>query len=516
MMDTAVDGKATVLSQSNPLYDLDMRLNKADHFELENSDFKRMESGNDRRGKRCCSLIVVYLILLTALNAFLLYKVFKLQAEFNLLAGDLGIADQVSAVASGIPLGAEPLRGGRELFPLLRNTSQETTSLRQSLGALQGKVDSLCRETGGLGQLKSELGQINSSTLLLQTRLNDLKLVPGPPGAPGPRGPSGSGGAPGPRGEKGDRGDEGPQGEAGTKGARGDPGEAGETGPKGDAGENGLSGPIGPPGPRGPPGQQGTTGSKGDPGQQGSKGEPGAPGVQGKSGGTGPPGQAGSKGERGSPGLTGPPGAAGRPGEKGSKGDTGSVGLRGPAGPPGATGMKGDRGLAGAAGLRGPPGSPGSQGIPGLKGDRGLTGLKGSPGDKGSKGDKGAPGSPGLAGRTGSPGLRGEKGEKGASGAAPVVRIASGGPRGRVEVFTQGQWGTICDDSFDTLDGTVICKMLGYQRASSVYTATGGSGRIWLDDLRCTGSETNIFQCPHNGIGVNNCSHNEDAGVSCI
>uniref|UniRef100_A0A3Q4HF37 SRCR domain-containing protein n=1 Tax=Neolamprologus brichardi TaxID=32507 RepID=A0A3Q4HF37_NEOBR len=42
------------------------------------------------------------------------------------------------------------------------------------------------------------------------------------------------------------------------------------------------------------------------------------------------------------------------------------------------------------------------------------------------------------------------------------------------------------------------------------------SGKIWLDELRCTGAEENIFDCPQGQIGVNDCNHNEDAGLHCL
>ena len=42
-----------------------------------------------------------------------------------------------------------------------------------------------------------------------------------------------------------------------------------------------------------------------------------------------------------------------------------------------------------------------------------------------------------------------------------------------------------------------------------------GSGPIWLDDVSCAGSESELLECPHNGIGNHNCDHSEDASVRC-
>ena len=42
-----------------------------------------------------------------------------------------------------------------------------------------------------------------------------------------------------------------------------------------------------------------------------------------------------------------------------------------------------------------------------------------------------------------------------------------------------------------------------------------GSGSILLDDLDCNGDEDRLVDCSHNGIGIHDCSHYEDAGVTC-
>ena len=101
-----------------------------------------------------------------------------------------------------------------------------------------------------------------------------------------------------------------------------------------------------------------------------------------------------------------------------------------------------------------------------------------------------------------------------------VLRLANGNRKseGRVEIFYNDTWGTVCDDSWDLRDAIVVCRQLGY---SSALTAKGkasfgtGIGKIWLDNVECLGSESYIDMCPSNEWGVHNCGHDEDASVVC-
>uniref|UniRef100_A0A8C6X3M8 SRCR domain-containing protein n=1 Tax=Naja naja TaxID=35670 RepID=A0A8C6X3M8_NAJNA len=90
--------------------------------------------------------------------------------------------------------------------------------------------------------------------------------------------------------------------------------------------------------------------------------------------------------------------------------------------------------------------------------------------------------------------------------------------RGRIEVFYDGSWGTICDDGWDMNDAQVVCKQLACGEAVQALpnAAFGeGTGSIFLDQIQCKGNESNLEECSHKPWGVHDCRHKEDAGVIC-
>ncbi|XP_010135377.1 PREDICTED: antigen WC1.1-like, partial [Buceros rhinoceros silvestris] len=149
---------------------------------------------------------------------------------------------------------------------------------------------------------------------------------------------------------------------------------------------------------------------------------------------------------------------------------------------------------------------------------------------------------------TGPVGLRGDRGSR-------RVRLVNGPGRcaGRVEIYSQGSWGTICDDGWDLRDATVVCQQLGCGGAveapgsarfgegsgqiwldgldatvvcqqlgcGGAVEAPGsarfgeGSGQIWLDGVNCSGAEAALWDCPAEPWGQHDCGHKEDAGVVC-
>ncbi|NWI11676.1 DMBT1 protein, partial [Crypturellus soui] len=87
---------------------------------------------------------------------------------------------------------------------------------------------------------------------------------------------------------------------------------------------------------------------------------------------------------------------------------------------------------------------------------------------------------------------------------------------GRLELFHNGSWGTVCDDGFDLRDAAVVCRQLGCGDVISVHGGalfSEGTGPVLLDELACTGDEESLAQCSHQGLGIHDCRHKEDVSV---
>lgn len=91
-------------------------------------------------------------------------------------------------------------------------------------------------------------------------------------------------------------------------------------------------------------------------------------------------------------------------------------------------------------------------------------------------------------------------------------------------VYHNGDWGTICDDDWDTSNNAeVACKQITGSSATGSWTspnhsgttASGGNDPIWLDSLSCSGSESRLADCSHDPWGEHDCVHAEDVYLKC-
>lgn len=64
-----------------------------------------------------------------------------------------------------------------------------------------------------------------------------------------------------------------------------------------------------------------------------------------------------------------------------------------------------------------------------------------------------------------------------------------------------------------------MCRQLGFASAiDAVLGGTrfgGGFGKIYLDEIECSGNEASLGACSSDGWYNHDCDHSEDAGVIC-
>ncbi|XP_031559460.1 deleted in malignant brain tumors 1 protein-like, partial [Actinia tenebrosa] len=87
------------------------------------------------------------------------------------------------------------------------------------------------------------------------------------------------------------------------------------------------------------------------------------------------------------------------------------------------------------------------------------------------------------------------------------VRLVGGEApnEGRVEVYYNGRWGTVCNEYWDMNDANVVCRSLGLPNASysfsNAYQFGSGYKSSWMTRLQCSGRETSLANCNHAGWG---------------
>ena len=142
------------------------------------------------------------------------------------------------------------------------------------------------------------------------------------------------------------------------------------------------------------------------------------------------------------------------------------------------------------------------------------------------------------------------------------IRLVGGttAEEGRVHICYNGVWSTVCQDTFDVADATVVCRQLGHNTVGESLWRGGkplkyhqkidvllvlhpgfdlpscffllclfigtevirnmqfpeGTGEVWLDNIGCAGMEKIFMDCPFDTIvGSNSCGHSEDASMRC-
>ena len=100
-----------------------------------------------------------------------------------------------------------------------------------------------------------------------------------------------------------------------------------------------------------------------------------------------------------------------------------------------------------------------------------------------------------------------------------VIRLVGGNSvrEGRIEMFNGQNWGTVCDDYWNSNNAGVVCRQLGFGSPTEVSTRRfgPGSGIIGLSNVNCDGVENSLLDCRADAWNSSNCKHSEDVGVVC-
>ena len=99
-----------------------------------------------------------------------------------------------------------------------------------------------------------------------------------------------------------------------------------------------------------------------------------------------------------------------------------------------------------------------------------------------------------------------------------TVRLVDGGSynEGRVEVYYNGRWGTVCNDGWNDNYASLVCAQLGFGSSGRLAEFGPGIGSVVLEKVLCSVNDTVLASCGHYGVGLTaQCNHNNDVGVKC-
>ncbi|XP_025103082.1 scavenger receptor cysteine-rich type 1 protein M130-like [Pomacea canaliculata] len=91
---------------------------------------------------------------------------------------------------------------------------------------------------------------------------------------------------------------------------------------------------------------------------------------------------------------------------------------------------------------------------------------------------------------------------------------------GRLEIFYDGTWNTVCRIGFGPKEALVACRMLGFNSNSTGAAVSPvrygpGAGSVLLKDVECQGTESSLVQCQIGLLYPSSCGHEQDVGIIC-
>jgi hypothetical protein len=86
---------------------------------------------------------------------------------------------------------------------------------------------------------------------------------------------------------------------------------------------------------------------------------------------------------------------------------------------------------------------------------------------------------------------------------------------GKVQVKHNGEWGRVCNANWGNKEASTLCRQLGYVDGRAENTPSESPGKVRINDVNCTGSESSILECSHHSSWTGSMSQCHDAEVIC-